>query len=566
MNLKTEKKNVAIIVLSVALVTSCAGNIILASRITPAPTYNTLIRGTGAGPHTIDPVNCWDSASSDVILQVCEGLFGYDLSDPDLPRISRLATSYWWQDTTHLQVTLRQGVIFHDGAVWNSTSAKWNFDRIMYLTNSSGTLPVDSPLAEPASLYFFNMTYNDDGIMNGGTPIIKNVTTVGTWNISIVFNAPFAPFLDLLCFEASLMVSPKSTPTDRFLNLDEKLIGTGPFTLNSFTPNVTVRFSRWEHYWRPVAGFQKMVFSIIQDPITLSNAMLGGQLDLISGVIPSLLDQYETDPDILVRHVTDDTGIPGLSYYYLGFNNHRINQTLREAMSYAINYSYIIENMQGNRVVRANSPISPGYGERFNSSVKAADFNLAHARQILIDAGVVPDTLPVTNNTEAAWEAIHIGTFNYSYNPDNSFGSDLLVSLMNWLNEIGIRVLINPFEPPLVYWEINWNTVGIYWVGWGPDYLDPFNILDPLFNPLSASNRAHVNDTWLNAQLALALKTTNDDARNEIYKRIQWYLANSLYPHAFGYHPKIVGVQATDLHGVSYNAFGKFEAYGIWRA
>ena len=309
-----------------------------------------------------------------------------------------------------------------------------------------------------------------------------------------------------------------------------------------------------------------MEFSIIQDPVTLNNAMLGGKLGLISGVIPSLLDQYEADPDILVRHITDDTGIPRLSYYYLVFNNHLINQTLREAMSYAINYSYIIQNMQGNRVVRANSPISPGYGKGFNSSVKAADFNLAHARQVLIDAGVVPDTLPVTNNTEAAWEAMSIGAFNYSYFPDNAFRSDLLVPLMNWLNEIGIRVLINPFEPPLVYWEINWNTVGIYWAGWGPDYLDPFNMLDPLFNPLSASNVAYVNDTWLNSQIALALKTTNDDSRNVIYKNIQWYLANSLYPHPFGYYPKIVGVQAADLHGVSFNAFGKFEAYGIWRA
>ena len=561
-----EKKNVVIIVLSFALVVSGVGNIILASRNTPAPTYNILVRGTGAGPYTIDPVNCWDSASSDVILQVCEGLFSYDLSDLNLPRVPRLATGFWWKNTTHLDITLRQGVMFHDGAIFNSTSAKWNFDRIMYLTNTSGTLPTSSPLAEPASLYFFNMTFNYDGIMNGGTPIIKNVTAIGMWNISFVFNAPFAPFLDLLCFEASLMVSPKSTPADRFLNLDEKLVGTGPFTFDSFTPNLAVRFSRWEHYWRPAAGFQKMEFSIIQDPVTLNNAMLGGQLGLISGVIPSLLDQYEADPDILVRHITDDTGIPRLSYYYLVFNNHLINQTLREAMSYAINYSYIIENMQGNRVVRANSPISPGYGKGFNSSVKAADFNLAHARQVLIDAGVVPDTLPVTNNTEAAWEAMSIGAFNYSYFPDNAFRSDLLVPLMNWLNEIGIRVLINPFEPPLVYWEINWNTVGIYWAGWGPDYLDPFNMLDPLFNPLSASNVAYVNDTWLNSQIALALKTTNDDSRNVIYKNIQWYLANSLYPHAFGYYPKIVGVQAADLHGVSFNAFGKFEAYGIWRA
>jgi ABC-type transport system substrate-binding protein len=566
MNLKTEKKSLAIIILFVLFVASVVGNIILANRITPTTTYNTLVRGTGAGPHTIDPVNCWDSASSDVILQVCEGLFGYDLSDLNLSRVPRLATGYWWKDTTHLQVTLRQGVMFHDGAIFNSTSAKWNFNRIMYLTNSTGTLPITSPLAEAVSLYFFNITYNDNGIMNGGTPIIKSVTAVGAWNLSIVLNAAFAPFLDLLCFEASLMVSPKSTPADRFLHLDEKLVGTGPFTFDSFTPNVAVRFSRWEHYWRPVPGFQKMVFSIIQDPVTLNNAMLEGQLDLISVINLFIIDQYEANPDILVRHITDDTDIPGLSYYYLGFNNRLVNSTWRKAISYAINYTYIIDQMAYGLVVRANSPISPGWGNRCNMSVKAADYNLTHARQVLINAGVTNLAI----DDDVGWKNANLLSLNYTYNHDNTFRSDLFYLLTEWLDKLGIEVIDysgpGSFEPFSSLWQPNWNYVGIFWVGWGPDYLDPFNMLDPLFNPLSASNVAYVNDTWLNTQMALALKTTNDDSRNAIYKNIQWFLANSLYPHAFGYYPKIVGVQAADLHGVSFNAFGKFEAYGIWRA
>jgi ABC-type transport system substrate-binding protein len=575
--MEMEKKNIAIIVLAVALVASGVGNIILALRTTPTPTYNTLVRGTGAGPHTIDPQNCWDSASSDVIIQVCEGLFGYDLNGPAtnwlMPRVPVLATGYFWKSDTVLQVTLRQGVMFQDGAVWNSTSAVWNWNRIMLLTNSSGDLPIDSPLAEAASLYFFNMTYNEDGILNGGTPIIASVTAQGAWNITFTLNAPFAPFLDLLCFEGSLMTSPKSTPADRFLNLDEKLVGTGPFTFDSFTPNVDVRFSRFEHYWRPAAGFQKMVFSIIQDPVTLNNAMLGGQLDLISGVIPSLVTTYEQDPNVFVWHITDDLGITGLSYYYLGFNNVLINETMRKAISYAINYTYIIQEMSANLVFRANSPIAPGYGSAYNASVKAATFNLAKARQTLMteipyigSLGLTADNTTTGTNADA-WKALDLGDYNYSYNTDNSFRSDLLTPLQNWCEQIGVHVIDNggTWDDFLTKLYVNHNQLGLYWVGWGPDYLDPFNMLDPLFNPASSSDSAQVDSTYLNSQLELALRTTDQVARDNIYKHIQYYLANVNYPHAFGYHPKLTAIHGADIYGFNYNAMGKFMAYGIYR-
>ena len=581
-----EKKNIAIIVLAVALIASGVGNIILAVRVVPQPTYNTLVYGTGAGPHTIDPVNCWDSASSDVILQTCEGLFGYDLSQWTMPRVPMLATGYYWQDNTHLQVTLRQGVQFQDGAVWNSTSAVWNFNRIMYLTNATGTLPESSPLAEPASLYFFNMTYNADGVMNGGTPIIKSVTAQGEWNITFTLNAAFAPFLDLLCFEASLMVSPKSTPATSFLTLSDTLVGTGPYTFESFTPNVDVRWIRNEHYWRPQAGFHTLVFSIISDSVTRNNAFLGGQTDFCAGIIASLLPTYESDPNIFVWHITDDPSafpngpgtppgsehLPGLAYYYLGFNNHLINVTYRKAISYAINYTYIIDQMMSGLVFRANSPISPGYGAAFNSSVQAAYYNLTIARQTILNIpgfAAAHPTLKANNTIETGtgWNAISIASFNYTYNTETSFRVQLYAPLHDWMAQIGIDVVDNgiTWDSFLDALYVHHDRLGLYWVGWGPDYLDPFNMLDPLFNPASTSDSAQVNDTTLIGLMQQALRTTDQVARDNIYKHIQYYLANVLYPHAFGYHGLLNAIHAGDIYGVNYNAMGKVEMYGVYR-
>ena len=121
------------------------------------------------------------------------------------------------------------------------------------------------------------------------------------------------------------------------------------------------------------------------------------------------------------------------------------------------------------------------------------------------------------------------------------------------------KTLIEHITTPIVYIEL-------FPLGWGSDYLDPFNMLDPMFNPLSRSNSAQVNDTTLNAMMALALETTDDAARNAIYKDIQWYMSEVGYFHAYLYHSKIIFIHSADLYGVPYNAMRRFEAYGIRRA
>jgi ABC-type transport system substrate-binding protein len=115
--------------------------------------------------------------------------------------------------------------------------------------------------------------------------------------------------------------------------------------------------------------------------------------------------------------------------------------------------------------------------------------------------------------------------------------------------------LFDPFNP--------YEELQLFAAGWGPDYLDPFNMLNPLVNPISFSNAAQINDTTLNNLMELALNTTDDSERNIIYKNIQSYMAEEGFFHAYLYHPKIYFVHSADLYGVTYNAMGKFQAYGI---
>ncbi|MFX1235904.1 MAG: hypothetical protein ACFFBY_15350, partial [Promethearchaeota archaeon] len=154
-----------------------------------------------------------------------------------------------------------------------------------------------------------------------------------------------------------------------------------------------------------------------------------------------------------------------------------------------------------------------------------------------------------------------------TYNIGNSIREDIYDALEVWLPAIGIQVIDDG-----VIWAAflrklfeDQDEFHLFWVGWAPDYKDPFNMLDLIFNPTSYANSVQVNDTKLNNLLNLALQTTDDTARNTIYKNIQWYLSNRLFPQCFGYHSKMIYVHKADLHGVQYNALNKVYVYPVYR-
>jgi len=559
-----EKKNIAIIVLVVALIASGIGNIVLLlPQAVPPPEYGTtFIRATISGPDTLELVDSWDSASNDVLEQVVENLFDYDLFNYDLPRINQLAYSYYWTDTTHLQIALRQGILFHDGTPFNAAAAKWNLDRLLYLTNCTGTNHVQT--AQTQSLWMF-----PDGV----TPIIHDVAAPTEYNITITLNGAYAPFLDTLCYINAGMISPDSASQTEFIDLTTgDLIGTGPFTYSNYVPDVEVVFGRWDAYWQGPANFQTMKYSIYTDTTVAHNAFLAYAIDYNAAITVANLPLYDLDPKMKVKRFTEDTGRTGLSYYYIGFNNRVYNKTWRQAMSYAFNYIYCLtEIMSAGGIsigIKADSPISPGWGGVYNASVTGPDFDIPKARGIVQSMGYGAGwdtTFPGTD--EALWTGATFFTINFTYNIGNTVREDMAYAVGDWFDLIGIGA-----TPVGLTWsaylDLLYNQperLGLYNIGWAPDYLEPYNMLDPLFNPASSSNSAGVDDEWLNDKMAEALVTVDDTARQNIYKLIQWYISNELCPHIFLYHPRVVSVHLSNIYNVPYNAMGSWDAYPIYR-
>jgi ABC-type transport system substrate-binding protein len=258
-----------------------------------------------------------------------------------------------------------------------------------------------------------------------------------------------------------------------------------------------------------------------------------------------------------------------MSYYYLGMNNRRINKTWRQAISYAINYTYIITELQDDTVYRSNGPLAPDF-PGYDENVKAADWNLAKARTLvnsMIDTGLTADNLTSGAN-DAAWQALSLQTWNYSYNVGNDFREDLGVLLLENLNHIGIDVIDQGMSwSDFIYRAYGYmepggyDTLMLYWIGWGPDYLSPFNMIAPLFSNNSASDSAQYENADVEKWLEEVLEETDPIARDVLYSKILTQIVEVDMPHAFGYHPYQHSVHSADIKGVCYNAMGAFYIY-----
>ena len=556
-----EKKTIIIIFLSILTIGMGIFNVFLIPYIPPPIKLDlgsTLFVGTASGPYTLDPIDSWDIDSNAVLEQVVETLFFYDLNDLDLPRINLLAESYFWENLTTLHIKIREGVRFHDNTPFNAEAARWNLHRLLYLTNSYGNNTGE--IAHTRSLWLLS---------DKETPIIKHIKIVGEYNITITLNAPFAPLLNILAYINAGMISPTAHANyeNNLIHLQtEKLIGTGPYTFSRHTLGKEVVLSRWEGYWRNLAIFKKVKFLVYEEMDDLTNAMLSHQIDCFS--LPqyaSYVLPFENISSIIIKNFTEDTGKSSLAYIYLGINNEQYNITWRKALFYAINYSYIIKEIRKEDCLRSNSPISPGFGLTFNESTQAPNYNITKAREIMVSMGFGNMSWSDSEWTSVAQSSSPFRTVPYQYYRYflNSFRESLGNALIEWFKLIGVSSYFDdliPFEPWMP-WE---PLLHIFQSGWGPDYLDPYNMLEPLFNPLSSGNLAKINDTTLTAMMQQALETIDDSARNQIYKNIQSYNAEGFF-RAPLYHPKLYFIHSADIYGIPYNAMGKFQAYGMRR-
>ena len=170
--------------------------------------------------------------------------------------VPELAESWAWSaDSTRLTLKLREGVKWHDGKPFTGADVKCTWDTIAEKRE-------DKLRKNPRRDWYQNL---------------KEVTVAGDHEVSFQLGRPQPSFLALIASG----FSPVYPCHVSAATMRTKPIGTGPFKVVDFNPNVTIKLTRNTDYWRKDRPYLDGIeFKVIANRATAMLAFVADEIDM----------------------------------------------------------------------------------------------------------------------------------------------------------------------------------------------------------------------------------------------------------------------------------------------
>jgi peptide/nickel transport system substrate-binding protein len=230
----------------------------------------------------------------------------------------------------------------------------------------------------------------------------------------------------------AFIVSPKAldaAAADENFWADGKSYGTGPYMVESYTPDAEIVFTQNTEYWGgwEAGQAEKVVASLVPEATTRQQLLEGGEADIATGLPPENIDSFSSNPDYTVV-------IEPSTYNYLGFFNTKHppldNIKVRQALSYAIPYEDIIKTAVLGRGTQSYGPVPAGVFP-FDDKLFQYSYDLEKAKALLKEAGYENGgfslnlTYTASNSTEESFVPLIKDSFA-------QIGVDLTITPMAW--------------------------------------------------------------------------------------------------------------------------------------
>ena len=310
---------------------------------------STVTIGLVLEPENLDIRRTSGAALEQVLIDnVYEGLVS---RTPDGEIVDTIASSHEVsEDGLTYTFTLNEGITFHSGDELTVDDVVWSLTQVKD----------DEALLDHAA--FAN---------------VSSIAAEGDDTVVISLSSPDSNLLWNLTGRGGL-VFEEDDDTD----LSTGANGTGPFTLERWRQGSSISLERFDDYWGETAQVSEVVFQYVPDATAGVNAIVAGDIDVLTPVDANLRQQIEEADGLSITEgrTTDK--------YTLAFNNQRApldDVRVREALRLAIDHEAIIAAI-GGAGVEQGGPIpelDPGYEDLTD----VRPFDPDRARQLLVEAG-----------------------------------------------------------------------------------------------------------------------------------------------------------------------------------
>lgn len=305
----------------------------------------TIIRNFKAG--SLDPHNSWEILRAGAVETLVR-------LDEHLELTPWLATDWATEDNITWVFTIREGVSFHDGTTMDAEAVKASFER---------GIAVSEPLVR--SLKIASMEAK-------GQELIITTTEPHSALPSELVN----PYTAVISVQAE-----EEMGTEAFNNAP---VGTGPFKVKEFIPNIEIQLVRFDEYWDGTANLDEVFVKFNEDGNVRTLALLSKEADIVYSVPAETVKETEKDDQLKVESVA------GLRVHFLLFNQQQSllqDVHVRRALDLLLDRGSIAKDIMNGHATPANGP--------FNSTLPIGSkdgiqpLNISEAKQLLEKAGYI---------------------------------------------------------------------------------------------------------------------------------------------------------------------------------
>ncbi len=323
--------------------------------------------------------------------------------------------------------------------------------------------------------------------------------------------------------------------------------GSGPYNLESWTPNKQLVLKKKTSYWGdslaetiPYMGAYplKLIYSTINDQISAVEALKAGDLDVIYSVLPKAFMELKKNPGITEKFNLYTPEL--LSYYFIGMNcKSKLLRSVktRIALTYLCDVDKIIETVYYGLAKRITGPILSSDKKDYNTDLSPYPFDPQKARTLLSEDGW-KDT-----NGDGILDKVIDGektefTISFTINSGSATRKAIGLIFMEEARKAGIKVNLVEQELNIYLNNLKKHQVEMFISAW---------IASPVGNDLTqiwksdaavpgGNNFANFTDPRCDSLLDAARIELDDNKRAILHKRFQ-VLIHEQAPFIFMYTP-----------------------------
>lgn len=458
------------------LLNSCSNH----SELLPSEDVDTFCYNDSDGIENLDPAQASTRSSMWTTTHLFNTLVEIDSTKSVVPCIAKT----WSIDATGTEYTfvLRNDVYYHTDECFGSQKTrvvtaqdvKYSIERIVNAqTHSRGVWAFRKKIVGADDFHKATKSQEYSGGIRG--IVVDNDTTV-----RIQLTKPFPPFLAVLTMPYGAIV-PREAVVRYDSTFGRHPVGTGPFVLQSWTPDVEMILKRNPQYFKTTPGGERLPYlktvqvKFLRDPKNEFLEFLRGQLDMVSQVDGSFAPSvFEANGSLQAPYKSlKSFRVAGQSIEYYGMLLDTTlpaakaaplakNRLLRQALNYAIDRHRIVTYVLHGRGIPAHYGVLPPTMPGFSDTVHGYTYNPDKARQLLAAAGYpngkgLPTLLLQLGNSQRT--------------------ASVAEAVQEQWKEIGVRAELRLVDFPQHLSMVRAGDLSLWRTSWIGDYPDPENFL-----------------------------------------------------------------------------------------